>query len=106
MELPQGIGTSFSLFKHQVSGKAPKLATPDNKLILKCYLPQEDHFYSHFARHLHASLPEHVLLKFLPAFHGVLTLNDKPDIKYESEGDNKEMITWLKHVKVRYEKKN
>ena len=49
--------STFLLFKHQVSGKAPKLVTSDNKMVLKCFVKPEYEFYNYFNKSIHISLP-------------------------------------------------
>lgn len=36
------VAPKYTLYGMQVSGKAPKLATSDNKSILKCYISEEE----------------------------------------------------------------
>lgn len=38
----------LNLLKNQVSGKAPKLVSADNRIVLKCYTHEEYLFYEYF----------------------------------------------------------
>lgn len=88
MEAFQGTQPTLSLYKHQVSGKAPKMVTPDNKIILKCFVSQEEAFYNYFSK-LTLTSPSYSLVKFLSGFHGAVNLSEKPNIQYNSDGENK-----------------
>lgn len=73
---------TYSLYQHQVSGKAPKLVTPDQKLILKCFIDLEYKFYQHFTQNVHVSHPYYNIIRFLPKFHGSIVLETKPIIQF------------------------
>lgn len=88
MEAFLGTQPILSLYKHQVSGKAPKMVTPDNKIILKCFVKEEELFYNYFSN-IPTTSPAYLLVKFLSGFHGVVNLSEKPNIQYSSEGQNK-----------------
>lgn len=69
----------LSMFRYQVSGKAPKLISPDNNTLYKCHIPLEQAFYD-CMEGLHVSRPEYCLRKFLPKYSGLVCLEDKPEI--------------------------
>lgn len=91
----QNIPATLSLFKLQVSGKAPKFVTPDNLKILKCYIHSQYLFYSYFNKNIHINHQSYQLLKFLPKFYDKIEMNVKPDIEYKNDGVNKDIGVWL-----------
>ncbi len=79
MKMENSNRISLEVYPHQVSGKEPKLLTPDGTKILKGFNQNEQDFYLS-VNHPEAPLPLQLLRPFLATFYGKLDLNQDPTL--------------------------